>query len=305
MPEVSIIIPVYNAAAYLPKCIESVTGQTYSDIEILLVNDGSTDDSLAVCNEYAARDSRIRVLDKPNGGVSDARNHGIDNAGGRYLMFVDSDDWIATDAILTCHPYMQCKDYDIIRFNAYAVFSHKLRKYRLGHSDDIRKITASIVSRKTIVACWGALFRKELFTGLRFDTSLNIGEDWLMTAQLTLQSDTIKMLPESYLYYYNKTNEESCTLTMGTGKIMTQFKALGLIRQFIPDGYSSEFSFTKCLFIQELIDNCGMTEAGRLLHDAGISLDSYDIMHIMPKNISIRKKFSLLKFMCGGYIGKS
>lgn len=96
-PRISVIIPVYNAEPYLRRCLDSVQGQTYENLEILLVNDGSTDGSRAVCDEYAARDSRIRVLHKENGGVSSARNAGLAAAAGEWIGWVDSDDWIEPD----------------------------------------------------------------------------------------------------------------------------------------------------------------------------------------------------------------
>ena len=96
-PRVSIIVPVYNAAPYLNQCISSLTNQTLQEIEIILINDGSTDDSLAVCMALAATDDRIRLIDKPNGGVSEARNDGLRAATGAYVGFVDPDDWVDTD----------------------------------------------------------------------------------------------------------------------------------------------------------------------------------------------------------------
>lgn len=98
-PLVSIIIPVYKAEAYLHKCVDSLLAQTMTDFEVLLVDDGSPDRSGAICDEYAAKDSRIRVFHKENGGVSSARNLGLDNACGEYVMFVDSDDWVGVDYI--------------------------------------------------------------------------------------------------------------------------------------------------------------------------------------------------------------
>lgn len=97
MDKISVIIPVYNVEAHLPKCVESVIHQTYSNLEIILVNDGSTDDSGAICDSYAKKDARIRVIHKKNGGLSDARNCGIAEAKGEYLAFVDADDYIAPD----------------------------------------------------------------------------------------------------------------------------------------------------------------------------------------------------------------
>jgi len=94
---VSIIVPVYNAQGTLERCVQSLVGQTYTKLEIILVNDGSKDDSLRLCLEMAAKDSRIKVIDKPNGGVSSARNAGLDAARGEFVMFCDSDDWVEPD----------------------------------------------------------------------------------------------------------------------------------------------------------------------------------------------------------------
>ena len=97
MPQISVIVPVYNAEKYLHRCIDSILAQTFSDFELLLIDDGSKDNSGRICDEYAAKDSRIRVFHKKNGGVSSARNMGLDNAKGDWITFVDSDDWVKQD----------------------------------------------------------------------------------------------------------------------------------------------------------------------------------------------------------------
>ncbi|WP_163710538.1 glycosyltransferase family 2 protein [Mangrovibacterium lignilyticum] len=97
MTTVSIIVPIYNSSQYVPKCIKSIINQTYTDFELILINDGSTDQSGEICDEIAKRDNRIRVIHTLNGGVSTARNKGIENATGEYLCFIDSDDWIEPD----------------------------------------------------------------------------------------------------------------------------------------------------------------------------------------------------------------
>ena len=94
MPIMSVIVPVYNTEQYLHRCIDSILTQTYTDFELLLIDDGSKDKSGDICDEYALKDSRIRVFHKENGGVSSARNLGLDNAAGEWITFVDSDDWI-------------------------------------------------------------------------------------------------------------------------------------------------------------------------------------------------------------------
>ncbi len=93
-PKISVIVPVYNVEQYLPRCIDSILAQTFTDFELLLIDDGSRDNSGKICDEYAEKDSRIRVFHKENGGVSSARNVGLDNTCGEYVSFIDSDDWI-------------------------------------------------------------------------------------------------------------------------------------------------------------------------------------------------------------------
>lgn len=97
MPLVSIIVPVYNAQSHLSRCLESICGQEYKDLELIVINDGSKDKSLPVCEEFRKKDSRILLVDKANSGVSDTRNLGLKLAGGKYVQFVDSDDYIAPD----------------------------------------------------------------------------------------------------------------------------------------------------------------------------------------------------------------
>ena len=98
---ISVIVPVYNVEPYLRKCVDSILAQSYSNLEVILVDDGSPDGCGAICDEYAAKDARVRVIHKPNGGVSDARNAGLDIMTGDYVAFVDSDDWVEADMYRT------------------------------------------------------------------------------------------------------------------------------------------------------------------------------------------------------------
>ena len=116
---ISIIVPVYNTEEYLDKCILSIMAQTYADFELLLIDDGSTDSSGSICDKYAAQDSRVRVFHKENGGVSRARNLGIDNSKGDYLLFLDSDDWLASDTFEILHRTLEREDADCVIFGFY------------------------------------------------------------------------------------------------------------------------------------------------------------------------------------------
>lgn len=94
--KISVIVPVYNVEKYLSRCIDSIISQTFSDFELILVDDGSTDSSGKICDEYGKKDGRVKVIHKRNGGLSSARNCGLENAKGNYICFVDSDDWISS-----------------------------------------------------------------------------------------------------------------------------------------------------------------------------------------------------------------
>ena len=123
MPEISIIIPNYNTEQYLPRCLNSLIGQTFKDIEIILIDDGSTDNSVKIMKEYAKQDNRIKVIEQPNSGPARARNQGLENATGKYLMFCDSDDWYEPNMceimyytienkktdVVCCHTLLSCE----------------------------------------------------------------------------------------------------------------------------------------------------------------------------------------------------
>ena len=121
--KVSVIVPIYNVEQYLAKCIESLIHQSYKNLEILLVNDGSTDKSQSVMEEYALKDERIVCLNKENGGLSDARNYGMKFASGEYCMFVDSDDWLALDAVESCVKRIKQTGAEIVCFDMVYVYS--------------------------------------------------------------------------------------------------------------------------------------------------------------------------------------
>ena len=117
-PSVSVVVPVYNVEMYLKECLDSLINQTFKDIEIICVNDGSTDNSLNILNEYASKDERIKVFSKENSGPGPTRNFGIDNAQGEYLLFVDSDDWLDLDAIKILYETSKSQDLDLLIFLA-------------------------------------------------------------------------------------------------------------------------------------------------------------------------------------------
>lgn len=225
-PKISIIVPVYNVEEYLSKCIESVLNQTYSAFELLLIDDGSHDKSAEICKKYATQDSRIRFFHKENGGVSSARNLGIEQACGDYIYFLDADDWLDTNIFSELMEFTS--DYDIIRHSFYDVFSInplKIEKRKLKIAQNIDDYRRQVLSRQTILGVCGALFASSLFNKLKFDENISCGEDWLLLTQLIEKSRNVKIVPEAY-YYYNRTNDSSCTSSFSQRKLHDNLTAM-------------------------------------------------------------------------------
>ena len=175
---ISIIVPIYNVEKYLRMCLDSIENQTYSNIEVLLINDGSPDSSGEICQEYVARDSRFRYFEKENGGLSDARNYGIERSNGKYLTFIDSDDWVEPTYIEDMYQAALKNDSEIVVSN-YTLFDVKENHYLIHVWDDYYEETYEgeelinklpLLERRdySFVTSWGILFKKELFNNIKF-----------------------------------------------------------------------------------------------------------------------------------------
>ena len=211
---ISVIVPVYNAAEYLPNCIKSILAQTYRNLEIILINDGSTDESGSICDEYAQKDKRITVIHKKNGGVSTARNTGLDRATGQYIGFVDADD--------TVMPDMYEKLFDTINKHSkhIAVCGHirfhvegpveKREQREIPESLTVQESLEYLLSNRYFEGfLWNKLFDVGLVSGenkLRFDTDLNNCGDLLFVNQCFLRSNGVSYIPKA-LYNYRLNNE--------------------------------------------------------------------------------------------------
>ena len=216
-PKISVIIPVYNTALYLERCIGSVLKNTFHDFEIICVNDGSTDNSLEILNGLAAKDSRIHVIDQENGGVSSARNHGMDEANGEYICFIDSDDWIhpqffeilvseaeKSNSLLTIAHFRQTYEYSNIFENLSPPFSSKIIPVTEAFSTDgnLRR------------AVWARLYKKEHIKDIRFPLDIQYGEDQIFNLLVgsNFSSESIAVL-DMPLYFYYQARTDSLVKT--------------------------------------------------------------------------------------------
>ena len=205
---VSVIVPIYNVEDYLCRCVDSILRQTYKKLEIILVDDGSEDRCGKLCDEYAQKESRIKVIHKENGGLSDARNAGLEIAVGDYVFFVDSDDWIADNAI-ECLLAMFSKydDVDIVMGSSVDVIEQEGEnvetKYsvKLGSEEKLDKIKAMKDNLLNGWAAWNKLYRRKLFDEIRFPVG-KINEDEAILLRVIEKSDNIiKVGIPTYFYF--------------------------------------------------------------------------------------------------------
>lgn len=292
---VSIIIPIYNAERFLHRCIDSVLSQTVSNFELLLVNDGSKDKSLEICNEYATKDDRIKVLNKPNGGVSSARNFAIERASGKFLMFVDADDSLDANAIEACIPYIE--EYDFIKFGAKEISVDGVRNLSVGNPLNHEEIELAMILRTTIVAVWGAMISKKLFDNyhIRFDEKLTCGEDWYVNALIVSHTKAIKFLPNVYAYNYDKTNENSCTNNLSFSKIHQQYYIVDRVYDLFGRKHKAERRLIKIYTTSHLSWVLGIKESAKLLSEIGpIShkINIFDIIFTKGLDHAIKKRVS-------------
>lgn len=202
--KISVIVPVYNAEAYLRRCLESILAQTHENFELILVDDGSRDQSGAICDEYARRDSRVTVVHQENGGPSSARNAGLDLAAGDWVTFVDSDDYIDADLCEYLLSLAEKHGADIVQCAAMEEGSHGVRV--LGPQEDIllKNGLKSLVGPHWHAygnANWSKLYRREVLGGARFDERCCIGEDLHFNFQ-ALENAGVIVLGTAPKYHY-------------------------------------------------------------------------------------------------------
>ena len=206
---VSVIVPVYNVEQYLPRCVDSILSQTYKNLELILVDDGATDSSGTICDEYAAKDSRVRVIHKENGGLSSARNAGIDIASGEYLEFVDSDDWIEPDTVESMLGMAVASNVELVAGGRYDV------KARTGEKKKgLCPPRTEVISGEEMVSrmfrwdnCDSAapdkLFHRRLFAQIRFPYG-KVCEDVPIMYKIVLDAGRVGLLSKPIYNYFHR-----------------------------------------------------------------------------------------------------
>lgn len=208
MELVSVIIPAYNIKEYLVRCVDSVLNQTYQNIEIILVDDGSTDDTPRLCDIYSEKNTNIKVIHKSNGGLSDARNHGIDIAKGEYLMFVDSDDWIAPNMVEEL--YLYCKRNSLKLTVCECIYVYEdgnIGKRNLSGEEFIldkkKAFEMLLQDRKFRTNAWNKIYHKSLWENIRFPYGKKY-EDVHIMHEIYDKCDKIGFIDSGFYYYFQR-----------------------------------------------------------------------------------------------------
>ena len=256
---ISVIVPVYNTEKYLDRCIQSVLAQTYTDFELLLVDDGSTDSSGAICDKYAEKDFRVRVFHKKNGGSSSARNMGLDNARGEWIAFVDSDDWIDSEMYSEMYALAERESVDAVYCDM--VMEYGISKEYLSYIGNVNdhRLMYDCLSPITVVyfSLCNRLISREVFinNSLRALNGANMWEDVELAVKVRYYATSSFVINKAY-YHYNRTNDNSTTRRKMIERVIGQVERVKQIEKFfISQGESQKYKhFISLLKMQAKCD---------------------------------------------------
>lgn len=231
---ISVIVPVYNVEKYLCRCVDSILNQTYPYLEIILVDDGSTDNSVKICDEYAKKDSRIKVIHKRNGGVSSARNVGLQNVTGEFVTFVDSDDYLESTCLEKMHNGMIKSNVDLVVVR----WKNQDGIIKIGNTDETFKEKminqGQLPTIGLLTTVWGHLYRKKQLADISFDEEIFYGEDNLFSVNYFFSRNGKKMLLiNEPLYIYYEDRVDAATNQRFNRKMLSEIEAVKRVTELI------------------------------------------------------------------------
>ena len=235
--KLSVIVPIYNVDKYLKKCVDSIINQTYKNLEIILVDDGSTDSSGKIADEYKKIDERIKVIHKKNGGLADARNAGIKIATGKYIAFVDSDDWIDCDAYRFSIELLEKSESDMLVFLAISCYSdlniliHNDNSYQVIYNNEIFNYW-NIIGRGVC----DKIFLKKYWDDIQFPTG-KTSEDIFVIYKLMAKSKKTILLSNTYYYYRQRLG----SISKNNDVRFDSYEAYNNAKDFIKENYPQSF----------------------------------------------------------------
>lgn len=248
---ISVIVPIYRAEDYLSRCIESVLAQSFVNFELLLIDDGSPDKSGEICRQYALKDARVRLFRKVNEGVSATRQFGVEHAQGKYIQFIDSDDWVEPDMLAQMYDAAQQRGAEIVGCN----FVEELpgRSIRRNNCYATKNDFLRAVIRSEWGVVWKILILRELFiqNDIHFPKNINGGEDYIICTKLLFYAKNVTCI-EDYLYHYIRYNPYSIMSSTCLKKIEYQIDATRCVECFLREK-NVEFQYARELAERKLV----------------------------------------------------
>ena len=240
-PQISIIIPIYNAEKYIKRCVSSVIDQSYNKLEILLVNDGSTDNSLNICEAFATKDNRINIISQDNGGVSKARNTGLRLAKGEYVIFLDSDDYMLPDMCKTMLDVLHSKQADCVICGIQEPEGGlwcPQRNIDYSTLEDFKRDFIYQLNTELLSPCWNKIFKRQLITNL-FNVDISFGEDLIFDLEYLNNCSRLSFITTP-LVYHEKQVAGSLVTKTGLQRLMDIEKIHQVIMQFAEENISQD-----------------------------------------------------------------
>ena len=297
---ISVIIPVYNSQKYLPRCIESVLRQNFSDIELILIDDGSSDNSLNLIEKYVKSDKRVQLIKQQHRSVSFARNSGLRVAKGDLIMFIDSDDYIAQNCLTTLVDLQKKSNADIIYTQP---VSGKLSKasfdYKIFDRDIALKWFLNV--KKFSGYSWGKLYRKKAINGLSFPENMTYGEDGVFSWNALMHSKKIVYSNQEFYHYNKRENSLTGRTSDYSEKNLNVFLQVDYIQSSIPKQLEKYFKVFKfAIYFNELIIyRRSSNEAKEKYHHQYKMMKDFcnsNWLNVLVTSINIRIKLLALKY---------
>lgn len=284
---ISIIVPVYNVKQYLARCVESIVRQTYKDIEVILVDDGSTDGSSELADNLSAKYPALRVIHKQNGGLSSARNAGLDAMNGDYVMFVDSDDYLKERSFELLLSYAEETKSDIVEFGMIKIFDDNStiiedRTLKVLSGKDA---IVSLLNREHIIkaAAWDSLYKSEIFKDIRFDVG-RLHEDTWFKYKALYTATRVAIIPESIYFYAQGRPGSIMTAPIKEKNVRDLLDAYDFRWHYFEDKGEPELSeLAKAEYMSELLSFYYIVN-GRLKNKVSIKSFNDEIIDILNKN---------------------
>ena len=282
MSRISVLIPAYNVERFLSKCVDSILSQTFDDFEVILVDDGSSDRTGEICDEYAATDSRIKVVHQENQGISATRNCCLQYASSEYIQFIDADDWVDSNMLEVMYEKAVSRNADVVGCDFYEEYENKQHLVNVNYESKDIFFKAMVQNEWGTV--WKLLIRKEIVDAhkIRFPIGINGGEDYFFVVQLLFYAK-IACCVNIPLYHYNRLNNNSFISAGTLKKLMDQYEATDLV----------------CSFLKKEIQNFNE----RMLDNRKIMVKSSLMMMNFFKTFKLYKEIDLIALKRGG-VGK-